>query len=311
MANVWDADVEITPDGMIRRIGRQFPELVPVRLEPLGVGWDNVAVLVNDGWVFRFPRRRVAAALIEREARVLPLLAPHLPLPIPVPRFRGAPGDDYPYPFSGYARLPGVTACRAALTDAARADLAVPLARFLAALHRVPVDDELRAGGEHGDDIGRTDLPARAVVAKERLHGVAPALAAAGIDAGPLPGLIDRLAAATPPHAGPACWVHGDLYARHLLVDAATRRPCGVIDWGDVHLGDPALDLSIAWSFLPPGAPRNAFRVEYGAIDRATWDRARFRALHYGPILVRYGIDTGDDAIREAGEFALRAAATY
>ena len=37
-------------------------------------------------------------------------------------------------------------------------------------------------------------------------------------------------------------FVHGDLYSRHLLVDDAGR-PCGVIDWGDCHVGDPAVDL--------------------------------------------------------------------
>jgi aminoglycoside phosphotransferase (APT) family kinase protein len=80
-----------------------------------------------------------------------------------------------------------------------------------------------------------------------------------------------------------------------------------VIDWGDVHLGDPALDLSLAFSFLPPAA-RGAFREAYGAIDDATWDRARFRALHYGVLLTHYGTEIGDDAIRAAGEYALQAA---
>jgi aminoglycoside phosphotransferase (APT) family kinase protein len=82
---------------------------------------------------------------------------------------------------------------------------------------------------------------------------------------------------------------------------------CGVIDWGDVHLGDPALDLSIAFSFLPPGA-RAAFREAYGPIDAATWDRARFRALHYAVLLSDYGADVGGEAIRAAGEYALWAA---
>jgi aminoglycoside phosphotransferase (APT) family kinase protein len=80
-----------------------------------------------------------------------------------------------------------------------------------------------------------------------------------------------------------------------------------VIDWGDAHLGDRALDLSIAFSFLPPAA-RPAFRAAYGPIDDATWDRARFRALFYGVVLVEYGLGIGDEAIRAAGAYALRAA---
>lgn len=33
----------------------------------------------------------------------------------------------------------------------------------------------------------------------------------------------------------------------------------GVIDWGDVHLGEPALELSIAYGFLPPTAREDFF----------------------------------------------------
>jgi aminoglycoside phosphotransferase (APT) family kinase protein len=298
----WDADVALSPAAAADLIERQFPALAPAALTPLGVGWDNVAFLVRGRYVFRFPRRRIAAGLIERELRVLPLLAPHLPLPVPTPTFAGRPEGAYPYPFAGYPLIPGATACRKDWTDAQRARSAGPLAGFLAELHRIPVDDATRAWGPR-DEIERTNLPKRALVMQERLRAIAPALRELDIDA--LRELIDRLAS-TPPYAGPPCWVHGDLYARHLLVDGA-RRLCGVIDWGDVHLGDPALDLSIAFSFLPSGA-RGAFRELYGPIDAATWDRARFRALHHGVLLVDYSADVGDEALRAAGEYALRAA---
>jgi aminoglycoside phosphotransferase (APT) family kinase protein len=303
MNRPWDADVELSPDRGACLIERQFPALAPAGLAPLGAGWDNVAFLVNGRLVFRFPRRQIAADLIQREIRVLPLLAPHLPLPIPAPAFAGTPDAGYPYPFAGYELIPGTTACRSTWSGAERASSAVPLARFLAALHTIPIDAGTRAWGPT-DDIERANLMKRARGMRERLRALAPDLG--GIDAGALLDLVDRLAT-TPAREEPPCWVHGDLYARHLLVDDA-RRPCGVIDWGDVHLGDPALDLSIAFSFLPPAA-RAAFREAYGPVDDATWDRARFRALHYGALLTDYGAEVGDDAIRAAGEYAIRAAA--
>jgi aminoglycoside phosphotransferase (APT) family kinase protein len=67
----------------------------------------------------------------------------------------------------------------------------------------------------------------------------------------------------------------------------------GLIDWGEVHAGDPALDLSIAWSFLPPTA-HAAFRSHYGHIDEATWRRAKFKAIHYAVIVMGYALDIGD-----------------
>jgi aminoglycoside phosphotransferase (APT) family kinase protein len=302
-AREWDADVELGPEAAVRLIEAQFPALAPVRLESLGVGWDNLAFRVNDRFVFRFPRRRIAAALIEREARALPLLAPHLPLPVPAPEFVGAPAEGYPFPFSGYPLLPGTTADRVDWSQAERGRTAAPLARFLAALHGIPVDDATR-GWAPGDEIERANIAKRAPRVKERLRGLDNR--PGGADRALLLDRIDRLAA-TPAWTGPGCWVHGDFYARHLLVDA-DRCPCGVIDWGDVHLGDPALDLSIAFSCLPPGA-RAAFREAYGSIDAATWERARFRALHYSVLLIEYGTVAGDAAIRRAGEYALLGAA--
>ncbi len=48
---------------------------------------------------------------------------------------------------------------------------------------------------------------------------------------------------------GPAvspCLMHGDLYARHLLLDESFQLS-RVIDWGDLHAGDGAVDLAVAW----------------------------------------------------------------
>ena len=67
-----------------------------------------------------------------------------------------------------------------------------------------------------------------------------------------------------PQHSGPPRWVHGDLYSRHLVV-GDDRLVRGVIDWGDTHLGDPALDLAIAWMFLST-AYRGTFKDAYGEI---------------------------------------------
>jgi aminoglycoside phosphotransferase (APT) family kinase protein len=299
VGNVWDADVALKDADAARLIERQFPQLAPVELAVLGAGWDNTAYLVNGELVFRFPRREIAAGFIEREARILPMLAPHLPLPVPAPTFVGEPADGYPYPFAGYPWIPGMTACRVRLTENGRAALASSLGGFLRALHSIPVDEETRVWAP-GDEIGRTDILRKAPRTAARAREVADALPGLPLAAA---AAFAEAAAATPPHPGPACWVHGDFYARHLLLDEA-RQPCGVIDWGDVHLGDPALDLSIAYSFLPPAA-RDRFWSAYGEVDAPTETRARFRALHYGLLLTDYGASVGDEPLHLAGQDAL------
>lgn len=296
---VWEADVHIAADLAARCIARQFPHLVPVRLEPFGVGWDNAAYLVNDAWVFRFPRRRMGVPLLECEIALLPLIADRVPLEVPRPEYVGRPDTHYACPFAGYRLLSGTTACSASLTEDERAAAAVPLGTFLRALHAL--DLEQPAGLQTAGDLyPKTDLARNAAAALGSLEAASGSLPPA--DLGRVRAGIERLAG-TPPWDAEPRWLHGDLYARHLLVDGALRL-CGVLDWGDVHRSDPALDLSIAFSFLPAPA-RDAFREAYGEIDPNTWDRARFRALFYGARLLEYGLAESDAAIVDVARTAL------
>lgn len=49
-------------------------------------GWDSAATLVDGRWVDRRPRRPEVADQLRRETRLMPWLAPRLPVPVPVPR---------------------------------------------------------------------------------------------------------------------------------------------------------------------------------------------------------------------------------
>jgi len=300
----WEADITLTQEDAGRLVERQFPELAPAKLEVLGAGWDNAAYVVNGRWVFRFPRRKAFAGLLENEMRYLPRLAPHLPLRIPEPVWHGRPEEAFPYPFAGYALLPGETACAVQWTAEERLRNAPVLGRFLATLHGLPVDEQTRAKAP-GDELGRADLKKRAPILRERLAQVEAKQVE--VDGATVRAWLSRLED-TPPWTQRTCWVHGDLYARHLLVDEQ-HGLTGVLDWGDVHLGDPAIDLTIAFTFLPPEA-RGAFREAYGDIDEATWNRARFRAFHYGVLLLNYGTSIGDEAMTRVARDALHYGAT-
>ena len=116
MSRPWTAEIEVSSKLAAALIDAQFAQLAPAGVELLGIGWDNTAFLVNGEYVFRFPRRQIAVALLETETRLLPFVAPRLPLAAPLPEFVGEPEQRYPRPFAGYRKLAGRTACSAALT---------------------------------------------------------------------------------------------------------------------------------------------------------------------------------------------------
>ncbi len=295
MTQPWRAEREVPPALALELIREQFPALGTGGIQPLGSGWDNTAYLVDGAAVFRFPRKASTVALLERETRVMPHLAGRLPLAVPHPRWAGRPTERFPWMFAGYPRLAGIPACAADLTDEERMAAAAPLGVFLAALHAIPVDGLALPP----DEIGRTafarrmpELQARLRRLRERGHVPDPA---------PWLRLFDGGFPAPPP--APVL-VHGDLYVRHLLVDDA-RRVSGVIDWGDVHAGDPAVDLSVAYAFLPPRA-RDAFARAYGPMDARTRRTARLRAAFHSAALAWFADDVGDGALLREGLAGLR-----
>jgi aminoglycoside phosphotransferase (APT) family kinase protein len=299
MSAPWDPEISVAPELAQALIVEQFPQLAPAALELLGAGWDNTAYLVNCQFVFRFPRRQVGAECLNTEVRILPKLQSLLPLAIPYPTFIGNPTDRFPWLFGGYAILPGRTACAAALEAKQRAVAAEPLGAFLAALHSLE-PAFVRELNAPPDLLGRLDLARRIPQMHERLVDCIRL----GLVADPAPcrAIIETAATAQPVRPATTL-VHGDLYVRHILV-GSDMLPSGVIDWGDVHAGDIALDLSLAHTFLPPGA-HEVFRRAYGPIDESTWRLARFRALSYGLVLSIYAARANDIDLHREGQFIL------
>lgn len=277
----WSPEIAVDETLAHALLGDQFPELELGTLRLLGEGWDNTAWLVDERWVFRFPRRTIALPLVDRELAVLPALAPQLPLPVPEPVFVGKPGRSYPWPFLGARLVPGLELVEAELDDGGRAALAQPLGAFLRALHGAEVEVELPL-----DPNRRADMPFRARKARE-------ALAELGWELSEADALLDRSARLPPP--GPPVLCHGDLHLRHALVQGG--RLTGVIDWGDVCRADPAIDLVLHWCALPPTA-RGGFLDAYGDVDEAALVRARVLAVHLCAMLALHARSEGLERVR-------------
>jgi aminoglycoside phosphotransferase (APT) family kinase protein len=109
------------------------------------------------------------------------------------------------------------------------------------------------------------------------------------------------------PAPEPTAVCHGDLHFRHVLVDDG--RVSGLIDWIDLCRGDPALDLQLVWSMLPPEV-RAAFFAEYGDVDDATLLRARVVALFLSAALLEYAHHEGLPSVEREAVASLERAAS-
>jgi aminoglycoside phosphotransferase (APT) family kinase protein len=297
MANPWQAENIIESEKALALIQNQFPAIDAATIALFGSGWDNTAYLINDEYIFRFPRREVAVNLLVHEMFALPKLADKLPLAIPNPQWQGKPTEQYPWPFLGYRILPGHTACGANLSDEQRAVFVAPLAHFLKALHHVPFQEF-----EHilpGDVIDRLNV----VVRTPGVISLMQELEALGLlpHKDSLYAIVESSQQLPLPQEKVIC--HGDLYVRHLLINDQNNLT-GIIDWGDIHLNSSAVDLSIVHTILPPYT-HTQFKKIYGAISQETWELARFRALNHCLNLINFGYKSGDLVIEREGKRGL------
>ncbi|MDN4524605.1 phosphotransferase [Fictibacillus fluitans] len=292
MGNVWDAEYVVTPSLAELLIEAQFPQLTPVCVTELGKGFDNTVYSVNEQYVFRFPRRSIAVPLLKTENALLPQLARVLPIPIATPCFFGRPEPGlFPWLFTGYHLLPGRLPGNLPYEQRIRS--AAALAIFLRELHSFPVEEALKMGVPF-DDLDRLDVNLR----KPRLLEFLEKIKAIGLY-NEVDKLIQMVLHTSPHHTGAQTFlVHGDLHIRNMILNE-DGIISGIIDWGDVHAGHPAVDLSIIYSFLPPEG-RERFYYIYGEVTPETKELARFKALYTTAILLLYAHDTGDLHLQKA-----------
>ena len=256
---------DISSTLVSRLLAAQFPHWAHFPVTPVELdGWDNTTFRLGPDLSVRLPSADGYIPQVQKEHRWLPVLRPQLPLPIPEPVARGVPGRGFPRPWSVYRWLPGEPATVERITDLER--LATDLAGFLASLYAIdPTGGPV--AGEHSFFRGG------ALTTYDRDTREALSILDGEIDTDAATEVWEAALAAT--WHGPAVWLHGDVTASNLLV--VDGRLSAVIDFGCSAVGDPACDLTMAWTFFFGGS-REAFRSRL-ALDEATWARGRGWAL--------------------------------
>ncbi|MDX3000442.1 phosphotransferase [Kribbella solani] len=176
------------------------------------------------------------------DAALLQLVRGLLPVPRVLDLKRDGSFDDPPYLLT--ERLPGVNLQEflESATDDQRRTVGAQLGELLACLSGMPF---LRTGMFRDSDL---------VIEPFDLGDLSEYSAGQvlGFDARQQDGFADVVAAAEDVLAGGVdrvCLVHGDFNPKNLLVDPATARITGLIDWEFAHAGSPYTDLGNLFRF--------------------------------------------------------------
>ncbi|MEU8221345.1 aminoglycoside phosphotransferase family protein [Kribbella sp. NPDC048915] len=259
--SLQDGRAGIDAELVRRLIAQQFPQWADLPVTPVEVdGWDNRTYRLGNELTVRLPTHEAYATAVDKEHQWLPVLAPHLPVPIPTAVAKGAPGAGYPHPWAIRDWLDGRTAAASTVPDLSA--FAREIADFILALQRVDATGGPLAGAH---SFHRGAPPAyyhdETVEALSTLKDRIDADLAREVWESALATSWDR----------PPVWFHGDIAHGNLLV--RDGHLAAVIDFGTSGVGDPACDLVIAYTFFS-GASREVFR-EAVQQDEGTWARAR------------------------------------
>jgi aminoglycoside phosphotransferase (APT) family kinase protein len=256
-------------------------------------GWDNVMARLGADLVVRIPRRQWAVPGIETEARWLSRLASLVSVPTSAPIRIGTPSEEFPHTWLICRWLEGVQLASTPVQD--RQAVAADLGRQHAALH-VPAPPDAPIHPWYGTPLS------------EKREALEAMLAALNPQATAELRQVIQLGLDAEPWSGPRLWGRSDEHPGNLVAihrDGVIRL-AGLIDWGSLTAGDPALDTAVAWlAFDPIGRRtyRDAVAENSAPIDEATWTRARAWAAVQGMVFAAYSDDK--PALAAMGRHAL------
>jgi len=280
-------------DVLLQSIRSEYPDLRIASVEYNGDGQNNDVLVVNDEFIFRFPKYVDALKRLRIETAILTGIQGRVSLPVPAPSFVNIEGRAVGKAFMGYRKLAGAPlgreTFRAIDDDETLQRLASQLGGFLKELHSVPV-------GSIGCELPVLDTDDKCVDLYTRIR--------------------EKLFAYMRPDARE--WAerhfetflndkekfglvlkHGDFGTSNILFDRQQRMICGVIDFGSSGLGDPAYDVAGLLSSYGEAFVNRCWKV-YPEIE-SFMDRVRFYQETFALVEALFGIENGDQAAFESG----------
>lgn len=276
IAKLHADEVDIDLNLVTSMLADQFPQWAALAIAPVVIaGTDNVMLRLGDELYIRLPRTPSAAAALERENRYPALLARYLPVPVPIPLAQGQPQAGYPFNWCVGRWIQG----QMPVCGKGSHGLAQQLGEFVHALHTIPVTEpELQKSltSYRGGPLGARDTLTRNAIAQCGDY----------LDTDILLHVWETVSQIQEHNATP-CWIHTDIQPGNLLVNEG--KLAAVIDWGGMAIGDPAVDLIVAWNLLSQDN-REDFKRAVDT-DKATWLRGRAWALSIGVIAYAYYVE--------------------
>ncbi|MDB5260265.1 MAG: hypothetical protein JWN37_496 [Candidatus Nomurabacteria bacterium] len=218
-------------------IQKNFPELNINSIRLAGEGMNSKAFIVNDNLIFRFSKVEEASEQLKMEIEILPKLRNSITLSIPDFEYIGKQANGLP--FVGYKKIQGVGLDKEILENLnyeLRSKLLNEISDFIQQVHEFPLEMAKLSGikvrgfrEDYSSDL--KDLRKHAFHlldenTKEYIERIYGEYLSNGSNFTYTP-----------------VFLHADFSPEHIIYDEQKQTISGVIDFGDIEIGDPDYDL--------------------------------------------------------------------
>lgn len=226
---------------LLDRVKAVYPELIIEKAEINKNGQNNNVIIINDLYVFRFPKYNDGIKNMKLEVTLLKTLVNKVSIPIPNPEFGIFEETDIGKVFIGYRMLDGQPLWAEKLAGIDRTErnkLAKQLTAFLVNIHSIPVSllDPSIVQRSLDPIMEIESLYTKLInnlfhYMREDARNSVSSSFETFIKNQKRKQLIPTL-------------IHGDFGASNILWDEEKMELTGIIDFGGAGLGDPAYDFA-------------------------------------------------------------------
>lgn len=284
-------------DRYMETLHRFYPDFEISSTRIVESGQYNDVIVINEEWVFRFPKYAESIQTLEVENTILEAIQEHVTLTIPNPVMHSQRTFAVGEVFSGYRMIDGTPLYRDVYNgipgETFKDSIAAQLAGFLNELHAVPrrlLPGDIPEGDSLVEwqcmdmDIRKLLFPYMRPDARQQI--------AAHFEA-----YLEQPSL----HDFDACLRHGDFGPTNILYDPSQGRVKGIIDFSSAAWGDPAADIASVSTYGEDFYGR--FKHNY-TVTEAMEARVRFYRGTFALQDALHGIKNND---KEAFEFGMKA----
>ena len=218
----------------IKDIHQDFPDFVISSIKKIGEGDNSMAFLINEDYIFRFSKRQEVKEQVRREIAVLPKIKPLVSIQIPAFEFI-SPNINY----VGYRIIKGENLNEELFLKLKKKDqqnVQKTLADFLSTIH---ASDLLQLNNCQLEMMNLKEEYHQNFEKAKRL--IFPHLSQKKKE------IITRFFIEYLDNIDnfnyAECLIHNDFSKDHILFNTVNKQITGIIDFGDIAIGDPDYDL--------------------------------------------------------------------